>query len=97
MPPKKLEELFATLAGLPNDGAHKTRLKRTIGSKSAQVALDKAGRLCIPDEMAKAAGITDEAVLVGMLDQFEIWNPGLHEKINAADEALSQEAFKLLE
>jgi MraZ protein len=72
-------------------------LKRTIGSKSAQVALDKAGRLCIPDEMARSAGITDEAVLVGMLDQFEIWNPGLHERINAADEALSQEAFKLLE
>jgi len=97
MPPKKLEELFATLAAMPNDGGYKTRLKRKIGSQSAQVALDKAGRLCIPDEMAKAAGISDEAVLVGMLDQFEIWNPALHEKITAADEALSQEAFKLLE
>jgi len=28
----------------------------------------------LPDEMAVAAGIKDEAVLVGMIDRFEIWN-----------------------
>jgi hypothetical protein len=39
--------------------------------------LDKAGRICLPEGMARAAGIKDEAVLVGLLDRFEIWNPEL--------------------
>ena len=61
------------------------------------MTLDKAGRICLPDEMARAAGIKDEAVLVGLLDRFEIWNPARYEKVKAADAVLASEAFKLME
>ena len=47
--------------------------------------------------MAKAAGIKNEAVLVGLLDRFEIWSPDRYVKVTAADEVLAQEAFKLME
>ena len=40
--------------------------------REVQVALDKAGRICLPEAMAKLAGIKKEAVLVGLLDRFEI-------------------------
>ena len=82
---------------MPNSDPQKTVLKRVIGSKSVQVAADKAGRICLPDEMAKAAGIKDEAVLVGLLDRFEIWNPAAHAKLQSADEVMAHEAFKLME
>ena len=59
--------------------------------------MDKAGRICLPDEMARGAGIKDEAVLVGLLDRFEIWNPERYEKVKAADAALAPDAFKLME
>ncbi len=72
-------------------------LKRFIGSKSVQVTLDKAGRICLPDEMARAAGIKDEAVLVGLLDRFEIWNPARYENVKAADAVLAPKAFELME
>ena len=47
--------------------------------------MDKAGRICLPDEMARGAGIKNEVLLVGLLDRFEIWNPERYEKVQAAD------------
>jgi MraZ protein len=72
-------------------------LKRFIGSESVQVVLDKAGRVCLPDGMAAAAGIKEEAMLVGLLDRFEIWNPERYEKVRASDAVMAQEAFKMME
>src|SRR5262245_30279291 len=95
--PKELGELMASLDAIANGDPNKTRLKRIIGSKSTQVTLDKAGRICVPEEMARAAGIEDEALLVGLLDRFEIWDPARYEKVNASDEVMSHEAFKLME
>lgn len=97
LPPKEMAQLMASLDAMPNDDKNKTILKRIIGSKSVQVTLDKAGRICLPEEMATAAGIKDEAVLVGLLDRFEIWNPERHERINATDAVMATEAFKMME
>lgn len=94
---EKMDELLSYLDSLPNTEPNKTVLKRTVGSDSAQVTLDKAGRICLPEAMAAEAGITDEAVLVGLLDKFEIWNPERHARLKAADEAALADAYKLLE
>ncbi|HMP83407.1 MAG TPA: hypothetical protein PKA41_11965 [Verrucomicrobiota bacterium] len=97
LPPKKMSELLASLAAMPNSDPNKTILKRLIGSKSSQVIVDKSGRICLPEEMAKAVGVKSEAMLVGLLDQFEIWNPESYMKVQMSDEVLAQEAFKLME
>jgi DNA-binding transcriptional regulator/RsmH inhibitor MraZ len=47
--------------------------------------------------MARAADIKDEAILVGLLDRFEIWNPTRYEKVKASDAVMAQEAFKMME
>ena len=97
LPPKEMAELMAELDAIPNEDRRKTILKRIIGSESTQVTLDKAGRICVPEEMASAAGIAEEATLVGLLDRFEIWDPARHEKVKAADSVMAQEAFKMME
>ena len=97
LPPKELAELMAELDAMPNDNRNKTILKRIIGSESTQVALDKAGRICVPEEMARAAGIDEEVTLVGLLDRFEVWDPKRYEKVKASDAVMAQEAFKLME
>lgn len=97
LPPKELAELMEALDAMPNGDPNKTTLKRIIGSESTQVTLDKAGRICVPEEMADAANIEDEAVLVGLLDRFEIWSPARYEKLKAADAVMAHEAFKLME
>jgi MraZ protein len=97
LPPKKMAELMRDIDAIPNGDPNKVVLKRNIGSQSVQVALDKAGRICLPEEMAGAAGIKDEAVLVGLLDRFEIWNPERFGKVRASDAVMAQEAFKMME
>ena len=97
LPPAQMAKMKADIDAMPNGNPNKTVLKRFIGSESVQVTLDKAGRICLPDEMARAAGIKDEAVFVGLLDRFEIWNPSRHENVKAADAVLASEAFKLME
>jgi MraZ protein len=90
-------KLKASIDAMPNEDPKKTVLKRFIGSESDQVTLDKAGRICLPDAMARQAGIQSDAVLVGLLDRFEIWNPDRYEKVKAADAVMATEAFKLME
>ena len=97
LPPAQMARLVSDIDALPNGDPSKVVLKRIIGSGSEQVVFDKAGRICLPEHMAKAAGITDEAVLVGLLDRFEIWSPSRHEQVVASDAVMAQEAFKMME
>ena len=97
LPPAQMAKLVQSIDEMPNNDPRKVVLKRIIGSGSAQASVDKTGRICLPDEMAREAGLKDEAILVGLLDRFEIWNPDRYEKVQAADAALAPEAFKLME
>ena len=97
LPPAQMAKMKSDIDALPNDNPKKGVLKRFLGSESVQVTLDKAGRICLPEGMARAACVKDEAVLVGLLDRFEIWNPARYENVKAADAVLASEAFKLME
>jgi MraZ protein len=97
LPPQQLAKLMREVNAMPNSDSNKVVLKRFIGSESVQVTLDKVGRICLPERMASNAGIIDEAVLVGLLDRFEIWSPERYEKVKASDAIMAQEAFKLME
>ena len=97
LPPEEMAELMRDIDAMPTGDPNKVVLKRFIGSESVQVTLDKGGRICLPEEMARAAGIDHEAVLVGLLDRFEIWNPERYKKVRSSDAIMAQEAFKLME
>ncbi len=97
LPPEEMAKMTRDIATMPNSDPSKVVLKRFIGSKSEQVALDKSGRICLPENMAKEAGITNEVVLVGLIDRFEIWSPERYEQISSTDAAMAQEAFRLME
>jgi MraZ protein len=97
LPPDEMTQLMADLDAMPNGDPNKVVLKRFIGSESIQLTVDKSGRICLPEAMKNAAGIKDEAVLVGLLDRFEIWNPARYENVKAADAVVAHEAFKIME
>ena len=94
LPPEEMADLMRDIDAMPNSDPNKVVLKRFIGSESEQVALDKAGRICLPEKMAQAAGIIQEAVLVGLLDRFEIWNPERYEKVKASATVIHSGGFR---
>jgi MraZ protein len=97
LPPEQMAALKRDIDAMPNSDPSKVVLKRFIGSESVQAPLDRTGRICLPEGMAKAADITNEVVLVGLLDRFEIWNPDRYEKVRASDAVLAPEAFRMME
>ena len=96
LPPVQMAKLVSDIELLPNADPSKPVLKRLIGSGSEQVTLDKAGRICLPEHMAEAAGITKEAMLVGSLDRFELWSPERYEQVKQADAVMASEVLKLM-
>ena len=97
LPPQQMAKLMKELNDMPNTDQNKVVLKRFIVSESVQVTLDKAGRICLPEKMAQDAGIGDEAMLVGLLDRFEIWSPERYQNVQASDVSMAPEAFRLME
>ena len=75
LPPGRMAKLVEKIEAMPEDSPERDELMREVGSKSEQVTIDSAGRITLPEDKAKAVGITGEVVLVGVLRVFEIWSP----------------------
>ena len=97
LPPLEWAKLRAQIGNMPTGDAKKSALRHLIGSDSEQVELDSAGRLLLPERMAQAAGVNGEAVMVGLLDYFEIWSPERYQRMRLYQEMQAPEAFKLMD
>lgn len=84
-PPHEFEALLAKIDGMDDADPQKLMLRRHVGSDSDQITPDKNGRIILPEHMAKAAGITDQALLCGAIKYWEIWNPARYENMKAMD------------
>ncbi|MCF6214945.1 MAG: hypothetical protein L3J58_02105 [Emcibacter sp.] len=58
-----------TVPGQPSNPAAK------ILSRSMTLSIDSDGRIVLPQEFMKHAGISDRAVFVGLGKTFQIWSP----------------------
>jgi len=96
LPPEGLAKLLKAIDEIPNGDPSKVVLKRMLGGNSEQVTLDKAGRLCLPEEMVQSAGIGQQAVLVGLFDGFEIWSPDRYGKVVTSDAVVKPQAMGLV-
>ncbi len=96
LPPQEWLALVQKLKAMPYADPNAEALRRLLGKKSDRVTLDKGGRICLPEAMAEAAAIDKEAMLVGLVDRFEIWNPERYQAASAVDDELLPEAFKLI-
>ena len=50
-----------------------------ITSAAAEVVPDKQGRILIPQRLMNAVGLSDAALLVGVIDRIEVWDPARFE------------------
>jgi division/cell wall cluster transcriptional repressor MraZ len=96
LPPPVFDKLFGKVTAAAFGNADGQALKRTLGERMEQVDLDAAGRIMVPEGMAAAAGLAlgKEAVLNGMFDCFQIWNPERYEATRASVAAKVPKAFE---
>lgn len=76
------------LSALP-PGPDKKDTIRYYSSNSRLLTLDKQGRVGVPREYLTQYGIETEAVLVGLLDYIEVWNPtDFDRRLSGAEEVV---------
>ncbi|MFY0687632.1 MAG: division/cell wall cluster transcriptional repressor MraZ [Cyclobacteriaceae bacterium] len=89
---KKIHLKFSALNDFDPEQA---KLKRLFFKSIAQVELDGAGRILVPKAMLSHVKIEREAVLLGMGDKVEIWNPDEYYK--ESDDDFSTLAQKFIQ
>jgi MraZ protein len=67
------------------------QMARILGSRSAFLGWDSAGRIRIKDDLLAGAGLEHKVVLLGALDRIELWNPDDWRKAGAEGDAASLE------
>lgn len=67
--------LEAQLRQLPAFSRDVKALTRLLASRAVDCELDVQGRILLPAALRKAADLAGEAVVVGVVDRFELWAP----------------------
>ena len=95
-PPKQMQALIQKIETMSTSDPGAVALRRNIAKNGESVAVDKAGRICLPEEIAVKAGIQPgkQVTLAGALQWFEIWNPERYALASASDEALAPESVR---
>jgi MraZ protein len=73
--PGEWSRLEAQLAALPAFNKQVKALTRLLASRAADCEIDVQGRILLPPTLRQAAGLTRDAVVVGVLNRFEVWSP----------------------
>ena len=73
-------KVFSKVAGLNEFNEEYRNFQRNFFRGNTEVELDGNGRFLIPKTMLKHAQLDKDAILVGMGNRIEIWEPGNYEK-----------------
>ena len=74
-PQAEWRRLETQLRQLPSFSREVKALTRLLASRAVDCELDVQGRILLPAALRKAAELTDETVVVGVVDRFELWAP----------------------
>ncbi len=84
-------EIAAKVNALPITDPKGRALRRLLFADAADAALDRQGRLLLPERLRHYAGLERDVIVVG-LDRFiELWEPQRWEEENARQMALMDE------
>ncbi len=79
-PQSEFFKILEKLQGLNQFDSANRNFQRKMLSGSTDMELDSNGRFLIPKTMMAYAQLQKEAIIVGMGDRVEIWNPKIYDK-----------------
>lgn len=98
LPPRAYELMEQRLLEMPFGDPKTERMLRILGGDSDEVTVDKVGRMSLPVELAKGAGIVagERVMLRGLVTRFQIWSLENHQRIEGLDQVHNSEARRLV-
>ena len=73
-PLEEWQKVAEKLQGLPSSQADSRGFVRIMLSGAVDVALDKLGRILIPDYLKKYASLKKEIAIIGLSNRIEVWD-----------------------
>lgn len=96
-PKQQWDNLARKLAAIPMSNPKARTFARFILSGALEVEFDRQGRILIPQFLREYAGVTSQAVVIGMYSTLEIWEPGRWSKLKREATASRNELLKHLQ
>ena len=87
LPASAMGKMLERAEGISIGEYERLDVLRVIARRAHGTRCDKQGRINLTDELLQHANIGKDAVLVGMLNKFEIWSP---ERLDAVDRSAMQ-------
>jgi MraZ protein len=79
-PMVEFKKVFSKISSLSEFNEEYRKLQRNFLSGVVTVELDNNGRFLIPKNMLTYAQVDKDAMVVGMGNKVELWNPSIYEK-----------------
>lgn len=79
------EKMASKVSGLNEFDEHTATIQRNFLRGGQECELDNMGRFLIPKRLLDYAGITKDAIVVGLGNRLELWEPARYEKSLISD------------
>ncbi|MCF7835934.1 MAG: division/cell wall cluster transcriptional repressor MraZ [Candidatus Marinimicrobia bacterium] len=73
-PLKEWEQVAEKLSSLPMGQSDKRNFARLFLAGASDVSLDSLGRILVPENLKKLAGLKNKVIITGMYKKLEIWD-----------------------
>ena len=91
-PPAEWARLEEQLRALPAFSKPAKALTRLLTSRAVDCDLDGQGRILLPAALRASAGLEREALVIGVLNRFELWSPERWDGFVSESERLLEDA-----
>jgi len=87
--PERFRNIAQTMASRSEEGDVRHRsAKRSFGAGASRVLPDKQGRIAVPEELRSFAQLERDCVIVGAIDEVEIWDSSRWQQITEVGDSL---------
>ena len=87
--PERFRNIAQTMASRSEEGDVRHRsAKRSFGAGASRVLPDKQGRIAVPEDLRSFAQLERECVIVGAIDEVEIWDSERWSQITQVGDSL---------
>ena len=87
--PLRFKDIASVMATRSEEGDIRHRsAKRSFGAGAARVLPDKQGRIAIPEDLRVFAHLQRDCVIVGAIDEVEIWDRARWQEITQVGDSL---------
>jgi len=92
--------LAEKVAALPITDPDARNFRRIVFAEAADLALDAQGRILVPPELRRYAGLEREALVVGVHSHLEVWSPeawaAVAERLDAGGAEIAEKLADLI-